>query len=64
MTHIAFALYCILLLGLVALWKSEHRPQTAPLVRTAEPASVVPWRLLTVCTPNRTNVPLYKEHEA
>lgn len=38
----------------------EHRPQgyALPLVQTSSPASQVPWRLFTVCNPNRKNVPV------
>lgn len=63
-THIAFLLYCILLLGIVVLVKVEHRQQSVPVVQAAAPANVVPWRLFTVCNPDRRNVPFIKPGEA
>jgi len=50
--------------ALCAYWRGEQQSQMLPLVHASEPASQVPWRLLTICPVNQRNVPRHKERTA
>jgi hypothetical protein len=69
MKDAAILFLTIVAVGLaVIMWREHPAPQVLvdkphPITPAAEPASVVPWRLLTICTPNQQNVPRYRKAE-
>lgn len=65
-THIAFLLYCILLLGIVVLVKGEHRTQTVPVVQAAVTTgdAADANRLYSPCPLSPKNLPIHREIES
>ena len=64
---LVFGALIFMMLGCIEAFKSNgatDHPLIVEKIPASESASVVPWRLLTVCTPNRTNIPHYTERTA
>lgn len=58
MTRAIFLAALVLILAGLAAIHNRQPNAGLPLVHASEPASVVPWRLYTLCPPNRTNIPV------
>jgi hypothetical protein len=62
---IACLILATVVVCLVIYWAREQEATYAlPLIKVSEPASVVPWRLLTLCPVNSSNIPHYKDRNA
>jgi hypothetical protein len=70
MKDAAILFLTIVAVGLaVIMWRQHPAPQVAadkphPIAPASDPASQVPWRLLTICPVNQRNVPRYRERTA